>query len=281
MINSPIINPLFDHICIYTWNNPIPLHVRKPLHGILIGTIVITSLRPSLILKFCVKVIGFNNINLLNLGWWVLHKSGWWFPVDSHATRSWSWKHYSNMFELWSKNLGALQKFGAMVSLLTLFVTIQPSRFWSISKMFLLESSSHDPPIEATDAGAIRPTDVALHRQRSIVPHPPKGLKHLKGQTVSYEMVSGCQLYLIIWRGMAILRALKSSCYCWLVFYVHAVCSPNSSILEVKVASCYCIQSNMIWYALCCTVVLRTICNIFLQIFIAGGKHLLLSCIYT
>lgn len=80
--------------------------------------------------------------------------------------------------------------------------------------MFLLESSSHDPPIEATDAGAIRPTDVALHRQRSIVPHPPKGLKRLKGQTVSYEMVSGCQLYLITWRGMSILRALKSSCYC-------------------------------------------------------------------
>ena len=262
MINSPIINQSFDHIYIYTWDNPTPLDVRNQLHGILMGTIVVTSLRQSLILKFCIKVIDFNNINLLNLGWWILHKSGWWFPVDSYATRFWSWKHYSNIVELWSKNLGALQKFGAMVSLLTLFVTIWPSWFWSISKMFLLVRSRHDPPIEATDAGAIGPTDVSLHRQRSIVPHPPKGLKHLKGQTVSYEMVLGCQLYLSAWGGMAVLRALKPSCYCWLVFYVHAVCSPNSLILGV--ASCYCTQSNLIWYVLCGTIVLHTTCKMFL-----------------
>ena len=129
-------------------------------------------------------------------------------------------------------------------------------------QMFLLVRSRHDPPIEATDAGAIGPTDVSLHRQRSIVPHPPKGLKHLKGQTVSNEMVLGCQLYLSAWGGMAVLRALKPSCYCWLVFYVHAVCSPNSLILGV--ASCYCIQSNLIWYVLCGTIVFHTTCKMFL-----------------
>ena len=130
------------------------------------------------------------------------------FQLIVMHTRFVNHKQKSNMNELWSRNLGALQEFCPMVSLLTSLVAIWPGRFWSVSKMFLLESFGHDPPIEAADAGAIRPANVALHRERSIVPHPPKGLKHLKGQACSDKLVWEVLKVFNYRRGMGVLRIL-------------------------------------------------------------------------
>ena len=171
------------------------------------------------------------------------------------------------MNELCSKNLGALQEFGPMVSLLTSLVTIWPGRFWSISTMFLLEFFGHDPPIEALDAGAIRPADVALHRERSIVPHPPKGLKHLKGQAFSDKLVWEVLKVFNYRRGMGVLRIL----YKTIMFLFSCNLRPCSlftrflnswGILGSKlfIPIAYCIQFNMNWYARCFDFVSHCTC---------------------